>query len=50
MSLSISRRVLLGTVAVGTAMARAGCASGDPTDPTGGQSASAAPTDTISVG
>ncbi|KAF0257905.1 ABC transporter substrate-binding protein [Clavibacter michiganensis] len=50
MSLSISRRVLLGTVAVGTAMALAGCASGDPTDPTGGQSASAAPTDTISVG
>jgi osmoprotectant transport system substrate-binding protein len=49
MSLSISRRVLLGTVAVGTAMALAGCSSGDPLDTSGG-SASAAPTDTISVG
>ncbi|WP_445441779.1 glycine betaine ABC transporter substrate-binding protein [Clavibacter sp. km1a] len=49
MSHSISRRLLVGTVALGTAMALAGCSSGDPLDTSGG-SASAAPTDTISVG
>jgi osmoprotectant transport system substrate-binding protein len=49
MTHSITRRLLVGTVALGTAMALAGCASGDPLDTSGG-SASAAPTDTISVG
>jgi osmoprotectant transport system substrate-binding protein len=49
MSHSIPRRLLVGTVALGTAMALAGCASGDPLDTSGG-SASAAPSDTISVG
>jgi len=49
MSHSISRRLLVGTVALGTAMALAGCSSGNPLDTAGG-SASAAPTDTISVG
>ncbi|MFT7765365.1 putative osmoprotectant uptake system substrate-binding protein OsmF precursor [Clavibacter michiganensis] len=49
MSHSISRRLLVGTVALGTAMALAGCSSGDPLDTSGGQ-ASAAPSDTISVG
>jgi len=49
MTHSITRRLLVGTVALGTAMALAGCATGDPLDTSGG-SASAAPTDTISVG
>ncbi|OUE31959.1 putative osmoprotectant uptake system substrate-binding protein OsmF precursor [Clavibacter michiganensis] len=49
MSHSITRRLLVGTVALGTAMALAGCSSGDPLDTSGG-SASAAPSDTISVG
>ncbi|CAQ01878.1 glycine betaine ABC transporter substrate-binding protein [Clavibacter sepedonicus] len=49
MTHSITRRLLVGTVALGTAMALAGCSSGDPLDTSGG-SASAAPTDTISVG
>ncbi|MBM7410709.1 osmoprotectant transport system substrate-binding protein [Clavibacter michiganensis] len=49
MTHSITRRLLVGTVALGTAMALAGCSSGDPLD-TSGSSASAAPTDTISVG
>ncbi|RII93603.1 ABC transporter substrate-binding protein [Clavibacter californiensis] len=49
MTHSIIRRLLVGTVALGTAMALAGCSSGDPLDTSGG-SASAAPTDTISVG
>ena len=49
MSHSISRRLLVGTVALGTAMALAGCASGDPLD-TSGEAASTAPSDTISVG
>ncbi|MBP2458223.1 osmoprotectant transport system substrate-binding protein [Clavibacter michiganensis] len=49
MTHSITRRLLVGTVALGTAMALAGCASGDPLDTSGG-SASAAPADTISVG
>jgi osmoprotectant transport system substrate-binding protein len=49
MTHSITRRLLVGTVALGTAMALAGCASGNPLDTSGG-SASAAPTDTISIG
>jgi osmoprotectant transport system substrate-binding protein len=49
MSHSITRRLLVGTVALGTAAALAGCASGDPLDSSGG-SGSAAPSDTISVG
>lgn len=49
MTHSITRRLLVGTVALGTAIALAGCSSGDPLDTSGGQ-ASAAPTDTISVG
>lgn len=49
MSHSITRRLLVGTVALGTAMALAGCSSGDPLETSGG-SASAAPSDTISVG
>jgi osmoprotectant transport system substrate-binding protein len=49
MTHSITRRLLVGTVALGTAMALAGCSSGDPLDTSGGKT-SAAPSDTISVG
>jgi osmoprotectant transport system substrate-binding protein len=49
MTHSITRRLLVGTVALGTAMALAGCATGDPLQTAGG-SASAAPSDTIGIG